>query len=130
MGTVYRKSKQVAPGIRATFSKSGLSSVSFGGKGARMTFGGKRTTTSFGIPGTGFRYQTSSSSNPQSYTGKSSNTWGCATILLGIFLFVGFLMGGNPDWAVGSVLVLALLYFIFSGKFIRFAKRIVKKRNL
>ena len=113
MGLIYRKSKKIAPGVKANFSLSGLSSISFGGKGSRITFGSKRTTTSFHIPGTSLRYQTSSSSKNKQYPTSNSNSsnWGCALWLLSIFLFAGFLMGGNPNWAIGSVVVIEGLYY-------------------
>lgn len=125
MGLIYRKSKKIAPGVRLNFSKNGLSSVSLGGKGGRMTFGSKRTTTSVHIPGTSMRYQSSSAGKhhaPTNYSGGKSN-WGCATIVLAVFLFAGFLMGGNPDWAIGSVATLGLLYFILSGAMIRLLRK-------
>ncbi|MGM7386204.1 DUF4236 domain-containing protein, partial [Acinetobacter baumannii] len=36
MGLNFRKSIKIAPGIRVNVSKKGLSSVSLGGKGARV----------------------------------------------------------------------------------------------
>ena len=87
--------------------------MSFGGKGGRMTFGSKRTTTSFHIPGTSLRYQVSSSNTHKRYSQSNSNSsnLGCALWLLSIFLFAGFLMGGNPGWAIGSVVVIEGLYY-------------------
>ena len=61
MGFIFRKSIKLAPGVKLNFSKNGMSSVSFGGKGGRVSVGSKRTTTTVGIPGTGIRYQTSKS---------------------------------------------------------------------
>ncbi|MBD5197839.1 MAG: DUF4236 domain-containing protein, partial [Bacteroidales bacterium] len=45
MGLIFRKSIKVMPGVKLNFSKKGMSSISFGGKGGRVTFGSKRTTT-------------------------------------------------------------------------------------
>ena len=146
MGIRYRKSVNILPGVKMNFSQKGFSSLSFGRKGARMTFGSKRTTTSVGIPGTGLRYQTSSnigtglrtkskvannittpssknlyqfrertstpyeSSNHSAWTDKTQ--WGCAFMILGIFLFVMFLIGEHPGLAFGSLFIFGGLYYI------------------
>lgn len=52
MALHYRRSRKIAPGIRATVSKSG-GSLSFGGKGYRKTVSSRGVTTTYGIPGTG-----------------------------------------------------------------------------
>ena len=127
------------PGVKLNFSKKGMSSISFGGKGGRVTFGSKRTTTTIGIPGTGLRYQTSKSygskrsitkstvapyqpthsySSNTSYSSSASNDdlkaqWGCGFLLLGVFFFLGFLLiGHQPDWAFGSLGVGATLFYV------------------
>ena len=148
MGIRYRKSVNILPGVKMNFSQKGFSSFSIGGKGARMTFGNKRTTASVGIPGTGLRYQTSSSAgkgrraknnaanNVASQSSKSlypfekkastsympskrsdsvwadKTQWGCAFMILGLFLFVGFLIGEHPGLAFGSLFVFGGLYYI------------------
>ena len=59
MGFSFRKSKKIAPGVRATVSKSGISlsaSNKFGGV-SRSTSG--RTTKHVSIPGTGITYRKS-----------------------------------------------------------------------
>lgn len=53
MGTRFRKSKKIAPGVRVTVGKKS-GSVSFGTKGVRHTVSSTgRSTTTVGIPGTG-----------------------------------------------------------------------------
>lgn len=66
MGFNYRKSIKVMPGVRMTMSKSGVS-ASVGGRGARITKSTTgRTTKTVGIPGTGLRHISSSSSGTKS----------------------------------------------------------------
>lgn len=61
MGFTARKSFKVAPGVRMTVSKRGLS-TSVGTRGARVTASTSgRVTRTVGVPGTGVRYTTSSS---------------------------------------------------------------------
>lgn len=60
MGWIFRKSVKVAPGLRANFSKSGVS-ISVGVKGARITRGKNGVTTSVGIPGSGLYHRSYSS---------------------------------------------------------------------
>lgn len=62
MGFNFRKSLKIAPGVRLNITKKGLSSVSLGGRGARVNLGKKGTKTTVGIPGTGLSY---SSFNPK-----------------------------------------------------------------
>lgn len=56
MGFNFRKSLKIAPGIRVNITKKGVSSVSIGGKGARVNLGKKGTRTTVGLPGTGLSY--------------------------------------------------------------------------
>ncbi len=56
MGLNFRKSFKIAPGVRLNVGKKGISSLSVGGKGARVSIGKKGTTTSVGIPGSGLSY--------------------------------------------------------------------------
>jgi hypothetical protein len=62
MGFNFRKSLKIAPGVRLNITKKGISSVSLGGKGARVNLGKKGTRTTVGVPGTGLSY---SSFNPK-----------------------------------------------------------------
>lgn len=56
MGFNFRKSLKIAPGVRLNITKKGVSSVSLGGKGARVNLGKKGTRTTVGMPGTGLSY--------------------------------------------------------------------------
>lgn len=56
MGFNFRKSLKIAPGVRLNITKKGISSVSLGGKGARVNLGKKGTRTTVGIPGTGLSH--------------------------------------------------------------------------
>src|SRR5262245_32981682 len=56
MGWRFRRSIRIAPGVRVNFGKSGFTSFSVGGRGARATFGKRGITQSFGLPGTGLSY--------------------------------------------------------------------------
>ena len=70
MGTRFRKSVKVAPGVRATIGKKGAS-LYVGTKGARYTVNtsGRKTTT-VGVPGTGVSYvHTSSASKRKGASG-------------------------------------------------------------
>jgi hypothetical protein len=62
MGLRFRKSFKIAPGVRMSVGKKGVG-MSFGGKGLRYSIHSSgRSTTTFGIPGTGLSYSTSSRS--------------------------------------------------------------------
>ncbi|OTG93581.1 hypothetical protein B9T24_14010 [Acinetobacter sp. ANC 4654] len=56
MGFNFRKSLKIAPGVRLNITKKGISSVSLGGKGARVNLGKKGTRTTVGMLGTGLSY--------------------------------------------------------------------------
>lgn len=56
MGFNFRKSLKIAPGVRLNITKKGISSLSIGGKGARVNLGKKGTRTTVGLPGTGLSY--------------------------------------------------------------------------
>jgi hypothetical protein len=56
MGFRFRKSFTILPGVRVNLGKSGLTSVSIGGKGVRLTMGKRGTTVTTSIPGTGLSY--------------------------------------------------------------------------
>lgn len=61
MGFNFRKSFKIAPGLRLNVGKKGISSVSIGGKGARVNVSKNGTRTTVGIPGTGLSYSSFSS---------------------------------------------------------------------
>ena len=57
MGWRFHRSKQIIPGVRLNFSRSGLS-VSVGVKGARVNLGKSGIRTTLGLPGTGISHVT------------------------------------------------------------------------
>lgn len=60
MGFRFKKSKQIAPGVRVNFNKKSTS-VTFGGEGVHHTISSNgKKTTSAGIPGSGLYYTSSS----------------------------------------------------------------------
>lgn len=141
MGLRFRKSVKILPGVKLNFSKSGTS-MTVGKRGMSANFSSRGTRTTVGIPGTGLSY-TSYSPKPRtpkvkfpkdykalssiekapymhkaSYSDirkKNANTamWGCASLIFGIFLFLGFLIiGHNILWAFGSLGVFGLIYYL------------------
>ncbi|MDA1276708.1 MAG: DUF4236 domain-containing protein [Verrucomicrobia bacterium] len=84
MSFVYRKSVSLGP-FRVNLSKSGVG-LSVGGRGFRtgVSSRGRRYTT-FGLPGTGMSYRTSSSSS----SGK-----GCLLLAIVMLAFAGLLVKG------------------------------------
>lgn len=71
VGLNFRKSLKIAPGVRLNITKKGISSVSLGGKGARVNFGKKGTRTTVGLPGTGLSYSSFSPKQVKKNTVKS-----------------------------------------------------------
>lgn len=101
MGTRFRKSVKIAPGVRATIGKKGAS-VSVGTKGARHTISttGRKTTT-VGIPGTGVSYVSTSSSGSKKKSAAPSGgraeysprTYKAGGILMLVVAAVALLLG-------------------------------------
>jgi hypothetical protein len=56
MGWRFQRRKQLLPGVRANFGKRGLSSLSFGRRGARFSVGRRGTQTTLTALGTGLSY--------------------------------------------------------------------------
>ena len=90
MALQFRKRIKIAPGISLNLGKKGLS-VSAGVRGARITFGKDRATTSVGIPGTGI-YDRSSKSRRPSVPAPADADGGSRALITGI-LFVLFVIG-------------------------------------
>lgn len=99
MGTRFRKSVKVAPGVRMTVGKKSAS-VSIGTKGARRTFSttGRKTTT-VGIPGTGISYVSTSSSGSKKKSAASGRaeysprTYKVGGLLMLVVAVVALLLG-------------------------------------
>ena len=97
MGTRFRRSFKIAPGVRVNLNKKSAS-VSFGPKGLKHTISttGKSHTT-VGIPGTGLSYTTSSSGKSGAQQGAVSipaAQWPTSpknkTVALLLCIFLGF----------------------------------------
>lgn len=71
MGFNFRKSLKIAPGVCLNITKKGVSSVSLGGKGARVNLGKKGTRTTVGMPGTGLSYSSFSPKQVKTETARS-----------------------------------------------------------
>jgi hypothetical protein len=56
MGWRFQRRKQLLPGVRANFGKRGLSSLSFGRRGARVSVGRSGTQATLTALGTGLSY--------------------------------------------------------------------------
>jgi hypothetical protein len=56
MGRRFQRRKQLLPGVRANFGKRGLSSLSFGRRGARVSVGRSGTQATLTALGTGLSY--------------------------------------------------------------------------
>lgn len=143
MGLRYRKSVKILPGVKLNFSKSGMSTT-IGKKGMCANISDRGVRTSVGIPGTGLSYISNSKksripkvkslqdynitppvsnihyAHKDSYTDakrRNANTamWGCSSLLLGIFLFLGFLIiGHDVVLAFGSLGVFGMIYYFLT----------------
>jgi hypothetical protein len=56
MGWRFQRRKQLLPGVRANIGKRGLSSLSFGRRGARLSVGRRGTQGTLTALGTGLSY--------------------------------------------------------------------------
>jgi hypothetical protein len=56
VGWRFQRRKQLLPGVRANIGKGGLSSLSFGRRGARVSVGRGGTQTTLSLLGTGLSY--------------------------------------------------------------------------
>ena len=128
MGTRFRKSVKVAPGVRATIGNKGAS-LSVGTKGARYTVNtsGRKTTT-VGVPGTGVSYvSTSSPSKRKSGSGgavtlspKKCKVYGVIFLVLAaISLLIGLPTLSAGGWIfliIGLPCLLLGLFYLKKGR--------------
>ena len=130
MGTRFRKSVKVAPGVRATIGKKGAS-LSVGTKGARYTVNtsGRKTTT-VGVPGTGLSYVSTSSPSKRKGTSgsggvvtlspKTCKVYGVIFLVLAaISLLIGLptlSMGGWIFLIIGVPCLLLGLVYLKKGR--------------
>ena len=92
MGFNFRKSFKIAPGVRLNVGKKGISSVSIGGKGARVSVGKKGTRTTVSAPGTGLSYSTfksHSKTKRNNADGSESNL--AVSIIIGFIVLIFFI---------------------------------------
>lgn len=102
MGLNFRKSFKVAPGVRLNVGKKGISSVSVGGKGARVSVGKKGTRTTVSAPGTGLSYSSFKPHKTKDQKQAQQNN------------FMGSTNSSKPDWVVmGIVGFIILVIFIW-----------------
>ena len=73
MAVRFRKSVKICKGVKVNFSKSGAS-LSLGGRGHGVTFGGSGTHAHIGIPGTGLSYNTRTGGHSRSRSRSSSRS--------------------------------------------------------
>lgn len=102
MGLNFRKSFKVAPGVRLNVGKKGISSVSVGGKGARVSVSKKGTRTTVSAPGTGLSYSTFKPHKNKAQKQVQTNNLMSST------------NASEPDWVVmGIVGFIILMIFIW-----------------
>lgn len=102
MGFNFRKSFKIAPGVRLNVGKKGISSVSVGGKGARVSLGKKGTRTTVSAPGTGLSYSSYKPhkksappikrqpdfNNPDNFLGYPKSEW-IVSAIIGFIILIG-----------------------------------------
>jgi hypothetical protein len=76
VGWRFRRSLRIAPGLHLNIGKRGISSLSVGGRGARMTFGKRGVRQTVGLSGTGLSFSSTNRRgslrvNSQAVTGAS-----------------------------------------------------------
>lgn len=98
----FRKSFKIAPGVRLNVGKKGISSVSVGGKGARVSVGKKGTRTTISAPGTGLSYSSYKTHKTKDQKEAQQNN------------FMSSTNSSKPDWIViGIVGFIILMIFIW-----------------
>lgn len=110
MGFRFRRSLKLAPGVHLNIGKRGLSSLSVGPRGARMTMGKRGLSRSVGIPGTGVWHRQQLDPASLAPLGRLAGALArlvCAAlaIVLGLVVFVYL----ATDGASAGVIVLLLL---------------------
>ena len=100
MGFRFRRSIKVLPGVRLNISKTGVTSVSIGGKGLTVNRSRKGTRVTTSIPGSGlsFSKQYSDHANSPSPSGSSDHLPKTSTlkdhsVKPGWYIFFGIVIG-------------------------------------
>jgi hypothetical protein len=87
----FRRSVRFAPGVRLNIGENGLSAT-VGRRGAHVTFGHGRTTTSFRVPGTGVSWTSTSYRRPIARRGITLGQWLFALVVfMGLAAWFGWL---------------------------------------
>lgn len=115
MGTRFRKSKKILPGVTLNLNKKSAS-ISIGPKGFRQTFSttGKKTTT-VGLPGTGLSYTQTSGSKQQTAPVELEPSPKNKTAALILAILTGYI--GFHRFYVGKVGT-GILYLLTGGMFL------------
>lgn len=100
MGFGFRKSFKIAPGVRLNVGKKGISSISVGGKGARVNLGKKGTRTTLSAPGTGLSYSSYKPHKKSAPSAKRQPDYGNPDNFLGY---------PKSEWVISIVVVLIVL---------------------
>lgn len=85
----FRKRVKIAPGISLNFGKKGVS-ISAGVRGARVTVGRGRTTTSVGIPGTGIYDRTTHGHRASDEVAPNASAGIARPLIICILFVIGF----------------------------------------
>jgi Protein of unknown function (DUF4236)/Bacterial SH3 domain len=107
MGWRYRRPVRLAPGSRINITGSGVSTVSFGSRGATLNMGKGGTRTTFGLPGSGVSYSSRTS---------SGSTLGAGLGIVGLLvLMISAARGNKLAQATLVILGVGLGYLVLSS---------------
>lgn len=134
MGLNFRKSTKILPGVRLNASKSGMS-ISFGGRGSRVTYSKRGVTTSVGIPGTGIYYRKFHSNSTRGkktsapayrYSGNASVSTDASTgslVFFAIITIIAFILcmmalfsKSMPFWSIFFIVPIYFILILISSK--------------
>ncbi len=125
MATRFRRTKKIAPGVRANFGKTGASTT-FGKKGSSLTVGKQGVYANVGVPGTGLSHRV----KVGAFKPDKRSIWtngGCLSWLF-VFMLIPLLFGLGSwilsddkvfaFWAVvfPSIAIMCVCYYFFKRK--------------
>lgn len=117
MGWRFRRSVQVIPGVRLNFSKRGVA-TSVGVKGAHVTLGKGRVTSTVGVPGTGISYSATAQRDQQVTSASPSRGWllflGLASGIASVCCYTSGLE--RASYAFFGVGLLMIALALFAGR--------------
>ena len=93
MGWRFRKSVKVFPGVRVNLGRDGISSVSAGGRDARVSVGKRGVRQTVSLPGSGLSYSTFEAHKPAQAQRSTAGQWIKTLIMIpvtAIMLIVAF----------------------------------------